>query len=90
MFVYFWEKEESTRVHMWARKKQREGERESKAGCETISVEPDAGLELTNREIMTWAEIKSWTLNLLSHSGAPITILFYFYFIIIFLNVCLF
>ena len=26
----------------------------------TVSTEPDAGLELTNREIMTRAEIKSW------------------------------
>ena len=32
---------------------------------------PDAGFELTNREIMTWAKINSQTLNLLSHPGAP-------------------
>ena len=29
----------------------------------TVSAEPDAGLETTNRENMTRAEIKSWTLN---------------------------
>ena len=37
----------------------------------TVSPEPDVGLELMNHEIMTRAETKSWTLNQLSHSGAP-------------------
>ena len=37
----------------------------------SVRAEPDAGLKLTNREIMTWAEIKSWPLNQLSHPGAP-------------------
>ena len=37
----------------------------------TISAEPDAGLEPMNREIVTWAEIKSQTLNWLSHPGTP-------------------
>ena len=32
----------------------------------TASTEPDAGLELNNREIMTWAETKSGTLNRLT------------------------
>ena len=38
-------------------------EREAVTECEAgsrlqaISTEPDAGLELTNREIMTWAEV---------------------------------
>ena len=36
----------------------------------TVSTEPDAGLNLTNCEIMTRAEIKSWTLNRLSHPGS--------------------
>ena len=31
----------------------------------------DMGLDLTNLEIMTWAEIKSWMLNWLNHPGAP-------------------
>ena len=43
-----------------------EGDRESQAG----SPELHAGLELTNREIMTWAEIKCWKLNWLSPPGA--------------------
>ena len=34
---------------------------------------PMWGLELTNYEIMTWAEIKSWTLNQLSHPSTPRT-----------------
>ena len=37
---------------------QREGDTESEAGSRLWAVypEPDAGLELTDREIMTWAE----------------------------------
>ena len=42
----------------------------------TVSTETDVGLKLTNRDIMTWAEIKSWTLNRLSHPGAPYSINF--------------
>lgn len=34
------------------------------------STEPDAGLNLMNHEIMTWAEIKSRLLNRLSYPGA--------------------
>ena len=37
----------------------------------TVSGEPNVGTELTNREIMTRAKIKSRTLNCLSHPGAP-------------------
>ena len=38
---------------------EREGDTESKAGSRlwAVSTEPDAGLELTSREIMTWAEV---------------------------------
>ena len=38
---------------------EREGNTESEAGSGlwAISTEPDAGLELTDREIMTWAEV---------------------------------
>ena len=50
---------------------EREGDTESKAGSRlrAVSTEPDAGLEPTNREIMM---SRSWTLNQLSHPGAPI------------------
>ena len=38
---------------------EREGDTESEAGSRlwAVSTEPDAGLELTNHEIMTWAKI---------------------------------
>ena len=53
----------------------------SRGGAETIprrlrldSAEPNAGLELTNHEIMTCVETKGWMLNRLSHAGAPILV----------------
>ena len=38
---------------------EREGDTESEAGSRlwAISPEPDAGLKLTDREIVTWAEV---------------------------------
>ena len=41
----------------------REGDTESKAGSRlrAVSTEPDAGLKLMDREIMTWAEIRHLT-----------------------------
>ena len=36
-----------------------------------VSAEPHAGLDPTHCEIMTCAEIKSMSLNRLSHPGAP-------------------
>ena len=36
-----------------------------------VSIEPDAGLNATNREITTRAEIKNRMLNQLSLPGAP-------------------
>ena len=38
-----------------------EGDTESKAGSRlpAVSTEPNAGLELTNYEIMTWAEVNA-------------------------------
>ena len=38
---------------------EREGDTESETGSRlwAVSPEPDAGLELTDREIMTWAEV---------------------------------
>ena len=51
---------------MWERERQsvsmggadREGDTESEAGfgLRAVSTEPDTGLELTNCDIMTWAE----------------------------------
>ena len=37
----------------------------------TVSAESDVGLNLTDREIMTQAEVQSLTCNQLSHPGAP-------------------
>ena len=38
---------------------EREGDTESETGSGlwAVNTEPDAGLELTDREIMTWAEV---------------------------------
>ena len=50
---------------------EREGERESQAGS-TLSVQsPTWGSSSQNYEIMTWTEIKSWSLNWLRHPGTP-------------------
>ena len=49
---------------------ERKGER-IPSGLHPVSAEPDVGLDLTNRAIMTRAEIKSRMLNQLSHPGAP-------------------
>ena len=69
LFIYLlWERELTP-----AGEGQRGRERES---C-TVSTEPAVGLDLTNREITTWAEIKSWTLNWLSHPGTPIKFFVY-------------
>ena len=52
LFIYF-----GLREHKQGRgrEREREGDRESKAGSRlrTVSTEPDVGLELTNREIVT-------------------------------------
>ena len=54
MFIHFWESE---RVNGGGA--EREGDTESEAGSRlwAISPEPCAGLELTDREIVTWAEV---------------------------------
>ena len=52
MFIFERERE---RQHEQGRGKEREGDEESKAGSRlrAVSTEPDVGLELTNREIVT-------------------------------------
>ena len=54
MFIYFWQRQSMSRGGA-----EREGDTESEAGSRlwAISTEPDVGLKLTNREIMTWAEV---------------------------------
>ena len=73
--VYFWERERET-DRVWAGEEQREGDTESKAGSRlwAVSTEPDVRLELTNCEIMTWAEVgqlMDWA------TQAPLIIEFY-------------
>ena len=54
MFIYFWERQSASREEA-----EREGDTESEAGSSlwAVSTEPNAGLKLTNHEIMTWAEV---------------------------------
>ena len=54
--LFFWERGKENVSRGGA---QREGDKESEAGCKlwAISIEPDAGLRLTNYEIMTWTEV---------------------------------
>ena len=53
---------------------EREGDRIPSRLC-AVSAEPDGGLRLTSREIMTWAKVKSWMLNRLGHPYTPICLL---------------
>ena len=69
LFIYFERETERERD------RERGRERESQAGS-MLSAEPNAGLDPTNREIMTRAEIKSRTLNGLSHPASPPSQLF--------------
>ena len=54
---------ETETEHERGRGREREGDTESEAGSRlrAISPEPDAGLELMDREIMTWAEVRRLT-----------------------------
>ena len=74
MFIYFERERVRARESMsrGGAEREREGEKErEKESLHTVSTEPCVGLELNDHEIMTRAEIKSWMLNQLSHSGAP-------------------
>ena len=68
MFIYF----ERERARERGRGRGRERGRErSPVRLHTVSPEPNMALDLTNHEIMTWAETKNWMLNRLSHPGVP-------------------
>ena len=60
MFIYFWESERQSA--RW-RGAEREGGTESGAGSRlwAVNTEPDAGFELSNCKIMTWAEVRCLT-----------------------------
>ena len=51
---------------------QREEERENPKQVLHRKHRPDTGLDPMNCESMSWAAVKSQTLNRLSHPGAPI------------------
>ena len=55
MFIYFWD---NVRDRVQAVEGQTEADTESEVGSRlwAVSTEPEVGLELMNREIMTWAE----------------------------------
>ena len=70
MFIYF------EREREWVRRG-REGQTEKgwkriPSRLHAVSSGSEAGLDPRSHEIMTWAEMKSQTLNRLSHPGAPI------------------
>ena len=55
LFIYlFWEIETE---HEQGRSRERDTESETGSRLRAISTEPDAGLELTDREIVTWDEV---------------------------------
>ena len=60
MCIYFWDRE---RQSVNGGGSEREGDTESEAGSRLWAVitEPNAGLELTDGKIMTWAEVGSST-----------------------------
>ena len=64
---------------------EREGDTESEAGSRlrAVGAEPDAGLKPTNCDHDL---SQSWTLNRLSHPGAPILGTFRQYALVLFLN----
>ena len=62
MFIYFWESERK-RENISREGAERKGDTESRAGSRlwAVSMEPDAGLQLTIREIMPGAEARRLT-----------------------------
>ena len=56
MFIYFWERQRQSASGGGA---EREGVTESEADSRlwAVSTEPDAGLKLMDREIVTWVEV---------------------------------
>ena len=59
MFIYFWERERE-RQSVNGGEAEREEDRESEAVSRlwAVSTDPDMRLELTNSEVMTWAEVR--------------------------------
>ena len=70
LLISFERKRDRVHVHKWNKGREK-GRKRIPSRLHSVSTEPDARLKLTNHEIMTSAEIKSWMLNQLSHPGAP-------------------
>ena len=64
---------ETEREQRRGRERGRDTESEAGSRLRAVSTEPDAGLELTKREIMTGTEVRH---NRLSHPGAPADVWF--------------
>ena len=62
MFLFIFERE-TERVSMSEGEAETVGDTESEAGFRlwTICTKPDAGIELMNREIVTWAKVRCLT-----------------------------
>ena len=76
-FISFIWEQESMLMQAQAGEGYRERGRERIPGTlRVVSAEPHSGFNLMNQEIVTWADIKSQTLNQLSHPG-PLRILLY-------------
>ena len=67
LIYLFWERQ---RQYKQGRSRKREGERIPSRLC-TVSTEPHAGLELKKLGDHDLSQNQGWTLNWLSHSGAP-------------------
>ena len=59
VFIYFWDRERQSMSRGGAGR-EREEDTEPEVGSRlwAVSTEPDAGLELTDYEIITWAEVR--------------------------------
>ena len=67
LLMYF----ERKRVSLAEEGQRERGSERIPSRLRAVRTESDAGLELTNREIMTRAEIERWMLSWLNHPGAP-------------------
>ena len=60
MFIYFWERERE-RAQVGGGQRERDTECGAGSRLRAVSTEPDARLELTNHDIMAWAEVEGLT-----------------------------
>ena len=77
MFIHFWDKERHSMNGEGQR--ERETQNPKQAPGWAVSTEPDVGLELMDRDIMTWAEVGHLThwatqalLNVFSKNRFPV------------------